>query len=112
MVDSLIYDKAMYHLSGEFPDDVDPDQAFVPTGFFVAWLAMKDLIADEVLEDFRMPFEDLRQRKTLPSSFYKSLGGVFESGLLKEIGRRFTEAYFDFDTGAYLDDLDEVLAGN
>lgn len=109
MSDWIVFDKVEYHLAGDFPDDLDSDQAFVPTGFFVAWMILRGLASPETIRDFTNDVQSLRQRTATPSSIYRALGGVFESRLLIADGLRFTEVYFDFDTGTYLDDLDDVL---
>jgi len=110
--ENVIYDKAAYHTSGDFPDDVDPDQAYVPTGLFLAWVALKGLLNTETNAQWGREIEALKARLLSPSSFFRTIGGVFEQSLLTDDGRLFTQEYFDFDNGAYLDDLDDVLAAS
>ena len=38
MADPFVYDKAKYHYSGDYPPDLPDEQAFVHTGFYLAWI--------------------------------------------------------------------------
>lgn len=110
MSEELVYDKAEYHLEGDFPAELEEEQAYVPTGLFVAWLAMNNLLVIEVTLAFQEEIGQLQMRQVSPSHFYQSLGGVLSSEMLTAEGNEFTLAYFDFETGKYLDDYESVLA--
>ncbi|MGH7457354.1 MAG: hypothetical protein ACRENG_38750, partial [bacterium] len=43
-------------------------------------------------------------------SLYRAVGGVLSEDMLTAEGNAFTQQYFDFDNGQYLDDYDELLA--
>jgi hypothetical protein len=110
MNEQMVYDKAKYHIEGDFPEGLDKSQAYVPTGFFVAWLAMNNLLSDEILSDFKNEVDSLKNRKASPSSLYRAVGGVLSEDMLTAEGNAFTQQYFDFDHGQYLDDYDELLS--
>jgi hypothetical protein len=110
MNEQIIYDKAKYHIEGDFPDGLNKSQAHVPTGFFVAWLAMKPLVSEEILFDFKNEVDSLKTKTVSPSSLYRAVGGVLSEDMLTAEGNAFTQQYFDFDHGQYLDDYDELLS--
>lgn len=107
-----IYDKAKYHYEGDFPKDLPPQQAFVHTGFYVAWAALNDLFSEEWRADCASEIAALRTRSALPTSLYRSLDGSFDSELLNDTGTDFTAEYFDFEDGRYLADYERLLAKN
>ncbi|WP_237712655.1 hypothetical protein [Paenibacillus elgii] len=39
-----VFDKAKWHYEGDFPQELDVFQAYVPTGMFVAWVIKNDLL--------------------------------------------------------------------
>jgi len=111
MADPIVYDKAKWHFeSDDFPSELARQQAFVHTGLFLGWLIDHDLLGAQWREDF----EDLEQAfkarvKTGPEVF-RLMGGSLTSDDLPDKGNEFAEVYFDFETGVYLDDYDELLS--
>src|SRR5262249_5638513 len=94
-----IYDKAKYHYEGEFPADLDDDQAYVHTGFFLGWLVEHNFLADEIVRDFEKEIAAFNARRTTAPQLYALLGGVFDETMLTDEGNRFTRAYFDLEKG-------------
>lgn len=105
-----IFDKAKYHSDGDFPVDLSQSQAYLPGGMFVAWCARTGMLSAQTLYDFKDEYDDLVSRTKSPCSLYRAFGGVFLDSLLNESGLSFAKAYFDFETGTYLDDYIGVLA--
>ncbi|RLB92245.1 MAG: hypothetical protein DRH26_06695 [Deltaproteobacteria bacterium] len=110
MSEKIIYDKAKYHIEGDFPEDLDEKQAYVLTGFFVTWLSLNELFSDLIITDYKEKFDNLKNKEISPSDFYKAIGGVFSEDMLTQEGNLFTQQYFDFDNGQYLDDYDYLLS--
>ena len=110
MANPEIFDKARYHLDGDFPDDLPDDQAFVHTGFFLGWLADNGLLAAEFESDFSAEISALRSREISAPQLYSRVGGCFDGSMVSKIARQFVATYFDFETGRYLRDYREVLA--
>ena len=105
-----IFDKVKYHTEGDFSKDVSPQQAYVPTGYFIAWCAISGLLSVETLEQFQSDLVALLGRTVPPSDLYRKFGGVFSDANLNITGSKFTNSYFDFENGLYLDDFIEILA--
>src|SRR5277367_690806 len=101
-----VYDKAKYHLDDDFLSTLPEEQAFVPTGMFVGWLIEHDLIAPNFLEETK----GFKERKITGPKIYEAWDGCLVSDILTDTGNRFAHDYFDFDSGQYLRDYEEILA--
>jgi hypothetical protein len=109
MDDIETYDKAKYHTDGKFPKGLSPRQAYVHTGFFLGWLADKHLLSQETEEDFAADLHTYRDREISGPDLYARMGGGLDSGMLNEEGNAFAAAYFDFETGLFLQDYENLL---
>ena len=49
-LDGIPYDKAKWHIEGEYPDDAPEENAYVLGGFFFGWVVDRRL-ADDTFED-------------------------------------------------------------
>lgn len=107
-----IFDKAKYHLEGDFPSDLAPAQAYVVGGHFFAWLARHDMLSDSLRSDFAGEIRKMLTKQGSPCDLYKAVGGVLDSDSLSPEGATFSRAYFDFDHGEYLNDFIAILASN
>lgn len=108
-----VYDKAKWHFSGEFPEDLDDFQGYVHTGMFLGWLIDNDLVSDEFKNDHVEEIEQFKQQKLTGSQiFERCCDGVLMLEDVSELGNRFALPYFDFDAGQYLTDYENVLAEN
>lgn len=105
-----ILDKAKYHADGDFPRELPREQAYLIGGMFIAWAAAEGLLSESASVDFAEERNAVLARAKSPCSLYRAVGGVFTTAHLNQIGADFARAYFDFDTGAYLDDYIETLA--
>lgn len=107
----MIYDKADYHhTEGVFPSDLSEHQAFVHTGMYLGWLVDRNLASREFQSDFSTDVAAFRDRKITAPQLYRISGGVLEDSMIAPEGNSFTENYFDFETGKYLNDYLEILA--
>jgi hypothetical protein len=68
---------------------------------------------DVHVTDFLDEIPKLRSRSITPGKFFlDACDGKFTDEDLNEEGNAFTQAYFDFDKGNYLNDYDATLAGD
>jgi hypothetical protein len=105
-----IFDKAAYHYDGDFPDDISNDGAYVIGGMFLAWCAQHGLLSSEAVRDHARALEALAARSGRPGDLYRAMDGVLSTEELSPRGQAFAEAYFNLDSGAYLDDYLDLLA--
>ena len=109
----LAYDKAEWHMAGDFPKDADQFQAYVHTGMFLGWCIDNDLVSDRFKDDLANEIEHFRQKKLTGSQiFQRCCDGVLTLEDLNETGNRFAMAYFELDKGPYLIDYEQTLAQN
>lgn len=98
-----VYDKADWHLEGQYPDDLPEDQAYVHTGLFAAWLSNHGLIAEEYADEANQ----IKRRKLSGPQAYQIWGGVLASDMLSEEGNAFTCKYYDT---MFCPDYEELLS--
>jgi len=113
MSEPIVYDKAKYHFGGDYPKGLPIEQAFVHTGMFLGWILDHDLYNKEFKQDARIldAIVEFKSRKiTGPKFFEEELDGVLLGEDLNEEGNEFTQYYFDFKKGKYLDDYGELLS--
>ena len=111
VVDFEVFDKAKWHINNSFPKELNLFQSYVPTGFYVGWLVIRDLISDEVKSENKLAIDDFVNKKMTSVEFYKSqLDGVFCTNDVCYNGYQFTKFYFDFEKGKYLIDFENLFA--
>ena len=106
----IVYDKAKWHSDGDYPADLPQRNAFNHTGFFLGWLIDNDLLDAEITDEFPDAIEAFRRRDTTGPALYRSFDGALDEYMLNDEGNAFAQCYFDFDTGQYLNDYDEILS--
>lgn len=111
MVESIVYDKAKYHYDGNYPKGLPEEKAFVHTGMFLGWIIDQGFYSEEFAQEAEQ-IELFRQRKITGAKVYEWWDGALVDDMLNEEGNAFTQYYFDFQKGMYLEDYDEVLAGD
>jgi hypothetical protein len=112
MSEEMVFDKAKWHYEGDYPADLDEDQAFVHTGLFLAWILDAGLYSEEFAEDLAKEIRRFKARKLTGPGVYRAADGVFADDMLNEEGLAFTRAYFDFEKGKYLKDYEKLLAAD
>lgn len=106
-----VYDKAKWHFSGEFPEELDEFQGYVHTGMFLGWLIDNELVSDQFKIDHEVEIKQFREQKLTGSQIFENCcDGVLQLEEISELGNRFALSYFDFDTGEYLVDYEKTLA--
>lgn len=101
----IVFDKAKWHITDDFPKDLDQHQSYVHTGLFVCWLVDSGLIEDDFRNENQIGINLLLSRQITPSQFYADyLDGVFDAAGLTQEAIKFTTDYFDFKKGKYVAD--------
>ncbi|MGV3539585.1 MAG: hypothetical protein ACO1OQ_07225 [Rufibacter sp.] len=109
--ETVSYDKAKWHLGGDFPDGLDDYQAYVHTGLYINWIIDNDLSSDLSLQEYPAEIRRVKEKLITGTRFYfEYLDGIFSTDELNETGADFTSDYFDFEKGQYLSDLEATLA--
>ncbi len=112
MSDVIVFDKAKWHYEGDYPADLDDNQAFVHTGLFLGWVIDAGLCSEEFAADFSEEIRRFKARRLTGPGVYRAADGVFADDMLSAVGLAFAQAYFDFETGKYLKDYEKLLAAD
>lgn len=108
--EEIIFDKAKWHLGGDFPEKVNQFQAYVHTGMFICWIVFRDMLSEEYNDELNLEVKQLLNRSVSPSSFYHDyFDGVFSSEQIDPTIINFVKKYFDFENGLYLKDYTNTL---
>lgn len=108
--DVSIYDKAAWHLEGQFPEELDDHQAYVIGGFVLGWLCDRGLLSEETQINFG---EDIRQfvkREITGAELYEVMDGTLTNHDVSGAIERFLDTYVG-SAGTYLSDYEKTLAG-
>ena len=105
-----IFDRALWHSEGDYPDDLAPERAATHIGMYLAWCAEQRLSRPLAGETAR----DLSERRLTPAAFAENAGNeAVDAALLTTEGEAFTEDYYDNDGDetrpSYLDDYIDVF---
>ena len=111
MSEPFVYDKAKYHYGGQFPEELPDEQAFVHTGLYLGWIIERDLYSDEFREESAELIVRFKARELTGPEVYASWDGCLLDDMLSAEGNAFSRDYFDFDSGQFLADYEQVLAG-
>lgn len=108
----IIYDKADWHLENSFPEDVDPDQAYLHAGYYFGWIIENDLVDHRFAKRYSETIEQFTERKVSACELFKQVDGTLAEDMFEETGNAFTRDYYDIETGAYFEDYEELLCEN
>ena len=106
----FIYDDVSYHIEGNWPEDLELKQAYVHTGFYIGWLIDADLVSQLFKDDFGNEIRLFKNREITGPELYQKIDRRFASDMLNDDGNAFTNYYFDFEQGQYLNDYGHLLA--
>jgi hypothetical protein len=107
------YDDASWHSGGNFPKDLPPAAGATHTGMYMAWALLSGLGGEIHVTELPDEILKLRSRSVTPRKFFlHACDGKFTDEDLNEEGNLFTQAYFDFDKGNFLNDYEAILAGD
>jgi hypothetical protein len=108
-----VYDKAKWHYTGDFPDELEPFQGYVHTGMFLGWCIDADLISERFKSELKAEIKQFKQQKLTGSQIFRQCcDGVLMLEDLSITGNRFAIDYFEFNNGLYLGDYESTLGRN
>ena len=104
----IVYDKAKYHMESVEQEGLDEDQTFVHTAFYLRWILEHKLYSEEFKEDAKEQISLFESGKFSALKMYQYWDGCLIDDMLSEEGNAFTQHYFDFENGRYLQDYEAV----
>ncbi len=110
MSSPVVYDKAKYHFETIEKNELPEIHAYIHTGLYLGWLVESELLDEEFLDDFGEDIPKFLSKEiTAPELFALWDGALFDD-MLNEEGNRFSQYYFDFETGEYINDYMTIVA--
>ena len=111
MSQQIVYDKAKYHVGGDYPEGLPSEQAFVHTGMYLGWIIDHDLYSPEFAAECGDLIEQFKARRITGAKVYEWWDGSLTADMLNDEGNAFSTFYFDFAQGQFLADYEELLGG-
>jgi hypothetical protein len=75
----VVYEKARWHLEGDWPEGLPDAQAYVIGGMLLGWLSDRDLLSEEFIDDNRNELAQFRDRKITAARLFQIVDGVLTS---------------------------------
>lgn len=92
----VVFDKAKWHLDGEYPSDLPPYQAYVPSGFFVTWLIDRGMLNPDECRSNAEGIAQVQARELSGARFYQlHWDGVLSSASLVSEADAFARIYLN-----------------
>ncbi|REK71194.1 hypothetical protein [Paenibacillus paeoniae] len=112
--EKYVYDKAKWHYDGDFPQELDRTQAYVPTGMFIAWLVKNDLVSKRSRKEDANEIELVKGNEMTGAQFYRTnWDGVLSSDELSDEADAFAREYLHLHNDMYTAvDFQNILAGD
>lgn len=94
-------DDASWHYNAkDFPESLPPEAGATHIGIFFAWLALHDLLSEQLLLDLGKELDLLRQRSIAPGEFiWRFLDGILSDHDLNDQGKEFADSYYQSKPG-------------
>ncbi|MDO3675670.1 DUF7832 domain-containing protein [Paenibacillus ehimensis] len=107
-----VFDKAKWHYEGDFPQQLDVFQAYVPTGMFVAWVIKNDLSSKRSRKEDAPAIELVKRDEMTGAQFFReNWDGVLTSKELSDEADAFAREYLNIHNDVYTAaDFAEILA--
>lgn len=110
------FDDASWHYGNDFPEDLAQENASTHIGMYMKWCINNDLISSELKEDSQVGIDSIKNNTMSGVKFINSYSdGKFLSSDLSDIGRKFTNDYYEGDSdfskrnGSYFDDYSTIF---
>ena len=104
------YDKADWHYTEDFPNELDENQIYVHGGIFLAWAINHDLASKILIEHSDGKVEQVKQREITGSTLISWWDGVLASNMFSDAGNAFAEWYFNNNNANYFSDYETHLS--
>ncbi len=106
----MVTDKAKWHYSGDFPEDLPDENGATHIGMFLAWIINNNLQGEFFDEEMADGLVDLRSRKITGRDFLIDYcDEVLMGEEFTEEGLAFSDEYYEED---YILDYEKTLAVN
>lgn len=89
------FDDYTWHSEGEFPSDLPPENGATHIGMIFAWLAERELIAEECISQIKHQLASIRKQEITPGKFaLDAFDGKLLSEDLSSLANKFLLSYY------------------
>jgi hypothetical protein len=107
------YDKSKWHAETVAEYGLLEEHASHHIVFFFRWCIERGFETDQLRTEFPDEYSGVREGRLSAVEYFERLyDGCLIDDMLTDEGNAFASAYFDYDTGRYLDDLIATLKGD
>jgi hypothetical protein len=106
---TIVYDKADYHFDSVDRFNLPYEHAYNHTLFFLRWLIQNDFLSDSFRTTSAAMLTEFDRGSKSIQELYEWWDGCLISNMLSKQGNLFTQSYFDFDHGQYINDYRNLL---
>jgi hypothetical protein len=103
------YDKAKYHFESVQQEGLPEIHAYIHSGLYLGWLIENNLLDPEFINDFGQDIPKFKNKEITAPQLFEKWDGTLLDDMLNEEGNKFTEYYFDFENGEYLNDYENIV---
>ena len=107
--DSVVFDKAEYHIQDAIESGFEEDQAHLHIGFYLSWLIKNGLIVNDFDFDLLTYRKNIIEHVGTPCDFSFDIDGVLSGEILTKDGYLFTDYFYNSETGYYLEEYECLL---
>ena len=111
-MNSKAYDKSKWHDETVAEHGLPEKHASHHIVFFFRWCIEHDFISEWLRTEDADDYAAVRENRLSALDYFEKLDRCLIDDMLTDEGNAFASAYFDYDTGRYLDDLIATLQGS
>ncbi len=89
------YDDASWHYEGDYPEDLEVQNAAIHIGMFLAWCIEMNFASEELIEDASENIDKIKAHSMTGAQFLEILDEKFMSEHLNDQGNAFTIDYYE-----------------
>lgn len=107
----MIYDKAEWHYSGDFPNNIPRENGATHIGMYICWAIETNLISDFHLDNSKENLNKIKNREITGRQFLiESCDEVLTDEDFSNLGNKFSKFYYaDDEYKYYVDDYAEIF---
>ncbi|MBB5031416.1 DUF7832 domain-containing protein [Prosthecobacter vanneervenii] len=107
-----VYDKAKWHFETVDQHGLPEEHASHHIVFFFRWCIENDFVSEWLRTEWPEDYAAVRDGQLSALDYFEKLDLCLIDDMLTDEGNAFASAYFEYETGRYIDDLLATLKGD
>jgi len=112
MKNPIVYDKGKYHDETVMNNNLPEERASVHTALFLGWLIENKLYSEKFSLESQELIVAYKEKQKTAVEIYEWWDRCLIDDMLNDEGNQFAQAYFNFETGQYIQDYLALLVKN